>query len=141
MRIRKLVWSGVLFGALTGIAAAAPKGQDATADGPETVMATYRVKPAQIDAFLNMMPAYWAALRERDMVVPAPHVLLRGEEDGKPIVVEVLSWREHGIPDNVPPEIQAYWDKMNAMVEARGGHKGIEFPEMTIVPIKDPPAK
>jgi hypothetical protein len=111
------------------------------ADTPETVMATYRVKPAQIDAFLKMMPSYWAALRERDMVLSSPHVLLRGEENGKPVVVEILSWREHGIADNVPPEIQAYWDKMNAMVEARDGHKGIEFPEMTLVPIAEHPAK
>jgi hypothetical protein len=84
-----------------------------------------------------MMPEYWGALRERNMVIPAPHILLRGEENGKPIVVEILSWREHGIPDDVPPAIQAYWDRMNAMVEARDGHKGIEFPEMTIVPVKD----
>jgi hypothetical protein len=141
MRILKKVWGVVLLAAAVGLAAPAMTGQDAAAGGPETVMATYRVKPAQIDAFLKMIPAYWAALRERDMVVPTPHVLLRGEEDGKPIVVEILSWREHGIPDNVPPEIQAYWNKMNAMVEARGGHKGIEFPEMTIVPIQDLPAK
>jgi hypothetical protein len=26
------------------------------------------------------------------------------------------------------------------MVEARDGHKGIEFPEMTIVPVKDSPS-
>jgi hypothetical protein len=117
----KEVWGVVLLGASLGIAAPAMMRQDAAADGPETVMATYRVKPAQIDAFLKMMPEYWAALRKRNMVVPTPHVLLRGEEDGKPIVVEILSWREHGIPDNVPPEIQAYWNKMSAMVEARGG--------------------
>jgi hypothetical protein len=140
MKYAKQMAAVFAVGILSALLAPATFSQDA-ADGPETVMATYRVKPAQIDAFLRMMPDYWAALRERDMVIPSPHVLLRGEENGKPIVVEVLSWKAHGIPDDVPPEIQAYWDKMNAMVEARDGHKGIEFPEMTIVPMKDPPAK
>jgi hypothetical protein len=138
MRIGKQVWGVVLFGALVSVLVPEAVGQDA--NGPETVMATYRVKPAEIDAFLKMMPEYWTALRERNMVIPAPHVLLRGEENGKPIVVEILSWRAHGVPDDVPPAIQAYWDRMNAMVEARDGHKGIEFPEMTIVPVKDSPS-
>jgi hypothetical protein len=84
MRIGKPVWGVVLFGALFGVLAPGMMGQDAAADSPETVMATYRVKPAEIDAFLKMMPEYWAALRERDMVIPAPHVLLRGEEMASP---------------------------------------------------------
>lgn len=140
MKYARQMAAVLAIGILSALLVPAAFGQDA-ADGPETVMATYRLKPAQIDAFLKMMPDYWAALRERDMVIPAPHVLLRGEENGKPIVVEILSWKAHGIPDDVPPEIQAYWDKMNAMVEARDGHKGIEFPEMTIVPVKDLTAK
>ncbi|MFZ0275174.1 MAG: hypothetical protein WB524_09295 [Acidobacteriaceae bacterium] len=140
MKYARQMAAMLAVGILSALLVPAAFGQDA-ADGPETVMATYRVKPAQIDAFLKMMPDYWAALRERDMVIPAPHVLLRGEENGKPIVVEILSWKAHGIPDDVPPEIQAYWDKINAMVEARDGHKGIEFPEMTIVPVKDLTAK
>jgi hypothetical protein len=140
MKYARQMAAMLAIGILSALLVPAAFGQDA-ADGPETVMATYRVKPAQIDAFLKMMPDYWAALREQDMVIPAPHVLLRGEENGKPIVVEILSWKAHGIPDDVPPEIQAYWDKMNAMVEARDGHKGIEFPEMTIVPVKDLTAK
>ena len=104
---------------------------------PETVIATFRVKPAQIDAFLSLMPKYWAALRERNMVLVEPHVLMRGEENGKPIVVEVFTWRTHDVPDSVPPDIQAYWDKFNDMVEARDGHQPIEFPEMTLI---QPPA-
>lgn len=136
MKNRRGVFAVLAAAVLATLLIPAAMGQDA-ADGPETVMATYRVKPAQVDAFLKMMPEYWAALRERDMVVPSPHVLLRGEENGKPIVVEILSWKAHGIPDAVPPEIQSYWDKMNTMVEARDGHKGIEFPEMTLVPVRD----
>lgn len=135
MKSLKPIFAAAVLAA--ALAASAPAAIAQGADhSPETVMATYHVKPDQIDAFLKMMPAYWAALRARDMVLAEPHVLLRGDENGKPVVVEILSWREHGIPDNVPPAIQAYWDKMNAMVEARDGHHAIEFPEMTLVPLR-----
>jgi len=100
---------------------------------PETVIATFRVKPDQMDAFLALMPDYWAALQKRNMVFVEPYVLMRGTENGKPIVVEVFTWRSGDAPDNAPPEIQAYWDKFNTMVEARDGHKGIEFPVMTLL--------
>ena len=124
--------------ALATIASSAQTPSPASPDSsPETVIATFRVKPAQIDAFLALMPNYWAALRERNMVLAEPHVLMRGMENGKPIVVEVFTWRTHDVPDSVPSAIQAYWDKFNAMVETRDGKPGIEFPEMTLI---QPPA-
>ena len=107
--------------------------QDEERAFPETVMATFRVKPDQIDAFLKMMPDYWAALRADNLVMPDPHILLRGTENGKPIVVEILTWKTHDAPDHAPADIQSYWSKMHAIVEDRDGHSGIEFPEMTIV--------
>jgi len=70
-----------------------------------------------------------------NMVLAEPHVLMRGTENDMPTVVEVFTWRTHDIADNVPPDIQAFWDKFSTMVEARDGHKPIEFPEMTIIPL------
>jgi len=96
-------------------------------------LATFRVKPDQITAFLAMMPEYWKALRAKDLVKAEPYVLLVGEEEGKPVVYEIFSWKDHHAADNVPAEIQAYWDRMNAMVEKRGAHRGIEFPEVKLV--------
>jgi hypothetical protein len=123
----------LLFALLLSGLSQVVRSQTLPATSPETVLATYRVKPDQLDAFLKMMPEYWAALLQRGLVVAQPYVLLRGEENGKPIFVQVFSWKDHEVSDHVPPAIQAYWDKMNAMVEARDGHPGIEFPEMTIV--------
>lgn len=107
--------------------------QDAKLDSPETVLATFRAKADQLKAFLQLMPKYRAALREDNLVTANPYLLLQGDEDGKPIVVEVFSWGNHDIPEHVPPEIQAYWNRINSMVEDRNGHKGIEFPEMHLV--------
>jgi len=100
---------------------------------PETVLATFRVKPEQISAFLKLMPQYWAALRAQDLVLEGPHVVLQGEEQGKPVVVELFSWKDHDAPEHVPPTIQHYWDQISQMVESRDGHAGIEFPEMKIL--------
>ena len=59
---------------------------------PETVLATYRVKPERVNAFLELMPAYWAALRSNNLVLEGPHVVLRGDQHGKPVIVEIFSW-------------------------------------------------
>jgi hypothetical protein len=112
--------------------------QDAKPDSPETVLATFRVRVDQIDAFLQLMPKYRAALRENNLVTAEPYLLLQGEEGGKPLVVEVFSWRNHEIPEHVPPEIQVYWNRINTMVEDRNSHKGIEFPEMHLIHSQDP---
>ena len=100
---------------------------------PETVLATFRVKPDQLSAFLKLMPEYWAALRAQDLVLADPHLVLQGEEHGRPTIVEVFSWKDHDAPEHVPAQIHNYWDKINGMVESRDGHPGVEFPEMSIV--------
>jgi len=87
----------------------------------------------QLPAFLAMMPEYRKALRARNLANPDPYVLMVGDEDGKPVVYEIFSWKNHHAADHVPVEIQAYWDRMNAMVERRGSHAGIEFPEMRLI--------
>ena len=100
---------------------------------PETVLAAFRVKPDLMPDFLKLMPAYWAALRAEHLVLDGPHILLQGEEHGRPVFFEVFSWRDHDAPEHVPPAIQQYWDRINRMVESRNGHPGIEFPEMKLV--------
>jgi len=100
---------------------------------PETVLATFRVKPDQLSAFLKLMPQYWSELRAQNLVLAEPHLVLQGEEHGRPKIVEVFSWKDHDAPEHVPAQIQKYWEKINGMVEARDGHPGVEFPEMSIV--------
>ena len=100
---------------------------------PETVLATFRVKPDQLPAFLKLMPQYWSELRAQNLVLAEPHLILQGDEHGRPTIVEVFSWKDHDAPEHVPVQIQQYWDKINSMVEPRDGHPGVEFPEMTLV--------
>jgi len=50
--------------------------------------------------------------------------------------MQVFTWKHSSTPDNAPPDVQKYWNQMNDMVEKRGGHQGIEFPEVHIVPMR-----
>ena len=107
--------------------------QGANSDTPETVMATFRVKPGQLKPFLGLLPAYREALRKNNLVTDEPYLVMTGTEEGRPIVVAIFSWKNHEIPENVPPDIQEYWNQFNNMVENRNGHDGIEFPEMNLI--------
>ena len=117
-----------------------PKNQAALpADtGTETVLSTHRVKPGMENDYLKLMADNWSLLRKLDLVMDHPHLVLRGEDEpGKTYFVEVFSWKNHEAADHVPAEVWAIWNKMNASTEARGGHRGIEFPEVHVVdPLK-----
>ncbi len=100
----------------------------------ETVLSTFRPQAGKEDELLKTMNQNWATLRRLGLVLAEPHLMLRGKDDsGKTIFVEILTWRDHEAPDHVPPEVQAIWKQLQTLVEDRGGHRGIEFPEFEIV--------
>lgn len=100
----------------------------------ETVLSTFRPRAGQEDELLRTMNQNWSTLRKLELVLPEPHLILRGKDDSaKTIFVEILTWRDHQAPDQAPPEVQAIWKHMQTLVEDRAGHRGIEFPEFAIV--------
>ncbi len=114
---------------LTGIAAAAGP--------PETVHVSYHVQPGKLDEFLKALKEHFPACRKDGLVLESPHLILSGKEDGgKPVVVEILTWRDGDAPDNVAeknPDVLAIWNRLNALVEKRGGKPGIEIDQVEIV--------
>ena len=119
----------------------------ATAAGPpETVHVTYHVQPGKLDEFLSVLKQHHPACRKLGLVLAEPHLILSGKEDGgKPVVIEILTWKDSDAPDSVPghhPDIKKIWDRLNALVEKRGEKPGIEIDEMDIVneatPLKKP---
>ena len=104
------------------------------AEKPETVMVTLRAKPGAEVELEQVLARHWKTARDLKLVHDAPHVTLRGSEDGnKGYFVEVFTWRDARIPDAAPAEIQKIWGDMNRLVEARGGRPGLEFVEMAVV--------
>jgi len=109
----------------------------AAAGPPETVHVTYHVKPGKLEEFLRVLQQHHPACRKLGLVLAQPHLILSGKEDGgKPVVIEILTWKDSDAPDSVPkhhPEIKKIWDQLNALVEKRGEKPGIEIDEMDIV--------
>jgi hypothetical protein len=105
----------------------------AVAEQPETVMVTLHAKPGVEKELARVIANHWATARRMKLVRNAPHLSLRGMEDGNKVYfIEIFTWREANVPDAAPPEIRKIWDEMNRLVEARGGHSGLEFVSVSL---------
>lgn len=101
---------------------------------PETVMATFHAKAGSEAELARVIARHWTVARGLKLVRDTPHVTLRGNEDGdKTYFVEIFTWRDAGIPDAAPAEIQAIWAELNKLVEPRGGRPAIDFVEVSVV--------
>ena len=124
--MRKLFLT-LIFLVVTTANAAAP---------PETIVSLMRPKPGKEAALIEALRNHRKTLERLDAVI-GPYWLYRGsgEEDGKPILVEIFTWKSGDIPDNAPPEILKGWALLESLVEKRNGRRGIEF--YAIEPVAD----
>jgi hypothetical protein len=131
-RRTKLRHIGSLVAAALLVAAGA-----AAAGPPETVHVTYHVQSGKLEQFLTALAEHYPAGRKLGIVLAEPHIILAGKEDGGlPVVIEILAWRDADAPDDVAkkyPSVQAIWDRLNALVEKRGGKPAIDIDEMELV--------
>ena len=109
----------------------------AAAGPPETVHVTYHVQSGKLDEFLVALKEHYPAGRKLGIVLAEPHIILSGKDDGgRPMVIEILRWRDADAPDDVSkkyPSVRAIWDRLNALVEKRDGKPAIDIDEMEIV--------
>src|SRR5215470_12775092 len=100
-------------------------GRTFAASAPETVHVTYHVVPGKLDEFLAVLRQHFPACRKAGLVLAEPHLILSGKEDGgKPVVIEILTWRDEDAPDSVPehyPEIKKIWNGLNEPTKKRDG--------------------
>lgn len=119
------------------VAAILVAGLATAAEPPETVHVTYHVQPGKLEEFLSVLAQHYPACRKLGLVLAKPHLILSGKEDGgKPVVIEILTWKDSDAPDSIPghhPDIKKIWDRLNALVEKRGEKPGIDIDEMDIV--------
>jgi hypothetical protein len=101
---------------------------------PETVMVTLHAKAGMETDLARVIERHWETARRLNLVTDAPHVTLRGTEDGgRTYFIEIFTWRDGDIPDAAPAEIQAIWNTMNQLVEAREGAPGLNFRAVALV--------
>jgi hypothetical protein len=107
---------------------------------PETVMVTLHAKSGAEAELARVIAQHWDAVRRLKMVSDAPHVTLKGAEDGdKTYFVEIFTWRDASIPDAAPAEIQVIWKLMNDLVESRDGKQGLDFAAVQVISAGESP--
>jgi hypothetical protein len=101
---------------------------------PETVMITLHAKPGGEAELEEVIARHWTTAQKMKLVRDTPHVTIRGTEEGSKVYfVEIFTWRDARVPDAAPAEIRNIWDEMNRLVEARGGHPGLEFVPVSVL--------
>ncbi|HKW97125.1 MAG TPA: hypothetical protein VJN43_05285 [Bryobacteraceae bacterium] len=103
------------------------------AEQPETVMITFRAKSGAETELAHVIARHWTTARELKLVREAPHVTIRGSEGERAYFIDIFTWRDARTPDAAPAEILKIWGEMNRLVEARGGHAGLEIAPVSVV--------
>jgi hypothetical protein len=104
------------------------------AEAPETVMITLHAKAGAEAELAQVIARHWETVQRLKMATDAPHVTLRGSEDGtSTYFVEIFTWRDASVPDAAPKEILALWADMNRLVEKRHGKPGLTISEVSLV--------
>lgn len=104
-------------------------------DPPETVMTTFRPLPGKAGDLQRVLWESWDVMTRLHLnAAGREHHIWRGQaEDGRVLLFQMFTWRDHATPDDAPKELLAVWKKMSALVEKGNG---IEFVEVYEV---DPP--
>ncbi len=102
---------------------------------PPTVIATYRVKAGNEDAFVALLNRHYQTLKSLGLVTDDPPTVYLGKENGGPIFYEIFCWKDGeaaGIAHE-SPEVMAIWEPMGKLVEERDGRPKFEFPHVETV--------
>ena len=137
MRVRHAhIYAALIVLAATWLQASSVAAQTRPEE-PETVMITLRAKTGAEAELAEVIARHWETARRLKLVTDAPHVTLRGTEAAegamRTFFVDVFTWRDAGIPDTAPKEIQTIWADMNRLVEKRNGRAGLTIDEVALV--------
>lgn len=113
------------------------KADELPGPGAETIYSIAHVKRGMETRYADLSAKTWAIYRKLDLVLPAPHVVVRGvDSQDLPYFVEIFTWRSAAIPDHAPAEVRAVWQELEGACEKRDGRPGIDFSEVTAVAVK-----
>lgn len=94
----------------------------------ETVICTYRVRPADEQAFTDLLGRHWSTLRSLGFVTADESLIFRSAEE-PPTYVEVFTWVEGGFERaHEHPGVLAIWEPMEPLLEDRDGLPKWDFP-------------
>ena len=118
-KLRSVFIAAVVATSLTFSASAQKNSNNLPGPGTETIYSTYHVKRGMEAKFAELNAKTWALYRKLDLVLPAPHVVVRGMDSSNlPYFVEIFTWRSAEIPDHAPPEVRAVWQELKMLVRS-----------------------
>jgi hypothetical protein len=104
--------------------------------GTETIYSIAHIKRGMETQYAELSAKSWSIYRKLDLVLPAPHVVVRGvDSQNLPYFVEIFTWKSSEIPDHAPAEVRAVWQDLENACEKRNGRQGIDFTEVTAVQV------
>lgn len=122
------------IGLVLGVVSAAAIVAAADDDTPETMMITLRPRAGADQELAGVIADHWATARKMNLVRPEPHVTVRTKDEaGRPVFVDIFTWRDRDIPDNAPAAILKIWGEMNRLTESRDGRPGLDITEVKLV--------
>jgi hypothetical protein len=94
----------------------------------ETVLCTYRVRPADEQPFRELLTRHWATLHGLGFVTDEESLVFRSLDE--PLTyVEIFTWVEGGFDQaHEHPDVLAIWEPMEPLLEERDGLPRWEFP-------------
>lgn len=87
----------------------------------------YWVKPEKEGEFRELLARHWPVFTALGLVADSPpHLIFRGEQDGKIFYVETFPWKNAEAAERAHslPEVAAVWEPMGACCS------GMEFPNV-----------
>jgi hypothetical protein len=101
---------------------------------PQAVIVRYQVRAGSEDEFQTICAEAWQMYLRLGLIHDRPHVMLRAKDEaGATYFLELVPWKDRAITNNPPPEVGALWTRLQAVCEARQGHRAIEFPDFQVM--------
>ena len=89
----------------------------------------YWVKPGQEAEFRALLDRHWPVFTRLGLVEAGPHLVFRGEQDGKVFYVESFPWKDQEAMKRAHslPEVASVWEPMGACCTS------MEFPSVELI--------
>ena len=100
-------------------------------DQPQTVLCHYRVIAEREGEFRRLLERHWPTLRKLNLVTDEPSLIYRtADDEGRPFFLEIFHWKSGDAVRlaHEHPDVQAVWEPMMPLCEARDGAPAMAFP-------------
>ncbi|GAA2809700.1 hypothetical protein RMN57_07045 [Kitasatospora sp. CM 4170] len=94
------------------------------------MMATYMVKPGCAEQARDIIAKHWPTLKAHGLVTDEPATVYHSESEHGPVFFEIVTWVDENAVSRAfnTPEVNAIWQEMAAITEAREGRPPVDYP-------------